>query len=183
MGFLRARSETHGNAESRKSAHTRRRHQVRPRGTGSGCRTGTVLSWPRCSWLSVRHSPGTTSPFTATRYPKAESTDMARSPTPAVVLALRTDWLRLAATCPSQGFVGWEPEVVSGPPPSCRRRGTAVVGSVGRVSVAVFMISPMVGGLRCKLIVYLRRKEVKGIDVEGSRWLRRPSRPPSPGSL
>ena len=45
---------------------------------------------------------------------------------------------------------------------TCRRAREAVVGSVGRVSVAVVMISPMVGGLRRKSMVYLRRKERQG---------------------
>ena len=51
-----------------------------------------MLSWS-ATFLAVRAAfPGTTSPLMATRYPKAESTDMAKSPTPAVVLAVRIDW-------------------------------------------------------------------------------------------
>ena len=73
-----------------------------------------IPSWS-ATFLAVRAAfPGTTSPFTATRYPKAESTDMARSPTPAVVLALRIDWLVSAS--PLSRFVGGQsgrPEVVS----------------------------------------------------------------------
>src|SRR5208283_1886218 len=49
------------------------------------------FSWAMMS-LPVRAAfPGVTSPFTATRYPKPESADMSRSPTPAVILALRID--------------------------------------------------------------------------------------------
>ena len=36
-----------------------------------------------------------------------------------------------------------------------------VVGSVGRVSIALVMVSPMVDGLRRKLMIGLRCKEVK----------------------
>ena len=50
-------------------------------------------SWP-ARFVDVRAAfAGARTPFTATRYPKAESTDMARSPTPAVVLALRIEFL------------------------------------------------------------------------------------------
>jgi hypothetical protein len=136
-------------------------------------------SWS-AMFLAVRAAfPGTTSPFTARNYPKAESTYMARSPTPAVVRALRIEW-----------FVSAPPRRASsgGAPRSCPATDIvpapreAVLESVGRVSVAFVAVPAMVDGLCRKLVVRLQRKEVKGIDVEGSRWLRRPSRPQCPGS-
>jgi hypothetical protein len=53
-------------------------------------------------------------------------------------------------------------------PRSCRATGIgpvmreAVLGSLGRVSIALVMISPMVDDLRRKLMISLRRKDVKG---------------------
>lgn len=56
----------------------------------------------------------------ATRYPKAQSTDMARSPAPAVALALRIEWF---VSAPLGGLcrVGIRGRI--SPPTSCRRRG------------------------------------------------------------
>jgi hypothetical protein len=142
-------------------------------------------SWP-ARFVDVRAAfAEATTPFTATRYPKAESTDIARSATPAVVLALRTERLVSASplTSPTRrASTGREPRSSLGTD-FVQVPRDAVVQPVGRWGVAVFMISPMVGGLRCKLIVYLRRKEVKDIDREDSRWFRRPSRPQSSESL
>src|ERR1022692_3636766 len=104
-------------------------------------------SWPAMFLAVCAAFPGATSPLTATRYPRAESTDMARRPTPAVVLALRIDRFASASLwiSPSEGTSS------GGDPRPCRATDIVpalrdgVVGSVGRLSVAVFMVSPMVG--------------------------------------